>query len=85
MKQEHSIAMTTPDAPAVPSWFQNGFHRFLRPYLKRHFHAIAIVRQSRFESAVATGLPLIVYANHPSWWDPLIAHFLNRTLFPSRQ
>ncbi|MDC0278702.1 lysophospholipid acyltransferase family protein [bacterium] len=29
--------------------------------------------------------PLIVYANHPSWWDPLIAHFLNQKLFSPRQ
>ena len=29
--------------------------------------------------------PLIIYANHPSWWDPMIAQFLNRKLFPNRQ
>ena len=29
--------------------------------------------------------PLIVYVNHPSWWDPLVAHYLNRVLFPDRQ
>lgn len=27
---------------------------------------------------------MIVYANHPSWWDPLIAHFLHRSLFSDR-
>lgn len=30
-------------------------------------------------------MPLLVYGNHPSWWDPLVAHFLNRHLFPGRQ
>ena len=30
-------------------------------------------------------LPFIVYANHPSWWDPMIAHYLNRQLFPEHQ
>ena len=29
--------------------------------------------------------PLIIYANHPSWWDPMIAQFLNRKLCPDRQ
>ncbi len=71
--------------PDVPAWFQNGFHGFLRPFLKRHFHAIAIDRQSRCDQSIDADSPLLVYGNHPSWWDPLIAHFLNRALFPSRQ
>lgn len=71
--------------PPVPKWFHDGFHRFLVPYLRRHFHAIAVDRTTRPESALASGQPLLVYANHPSWWDPLTAHFLNRVLFPSRQ
>ncbi len=71
--------------PPVAPWFQNGFHRFLQPLLRRHFHAIAIDRDSRCDRAIDDALPLIVYANHPSWWDPLIAHFLHRRLFPSRQ
>jgi hypothetical protein len=53
--------------------------------LKRHFHAIAIERASRCEQSIASTQPLIVYGNHPAWWDPLIAHFLNRTLFAPRQ
>lgn len=71
--------------PPVAKWFQDGFHRFLRPFLRRHFHAIAIERQSRIASADVAGLPVIVYGNHPSWWDPLIAHYLNRQLLPERQ
>ena len=71
--------------PAVPAWFQNGFHRFLRPFLKRHFHAVAVDRQAREKIGFDADEPLIVYGNHPSWWDPLIAHFLNRSLFPDRQ
>lgn len=29
--------------------------------------------------------PVIVYCNHPSWWDPLIAHYINHRLFAPRQ
>jgi 1-acyl-sn-glycerol-3-phosphate acyltransferase len=76
--------MADSSLPPVPAWFQSGFHAFLRPFLKRHFHVIAIDRQSRCVS-LEPSEPLIVYANHASWWDPLIAHFLNRTLFPERQ
>ncbi len=77
--------MTASNVPHVPGWFQGGFHSFLRPYLKRHFHAIAVERQSRCEDSLDEAAPLIVYGNHPSWWDPLVAHFLNQTLFPNRQ
>lgn len=71
--------------PVVPAWFQNGFHRFLRPYLKRHFHAVAVESECRESLDIDSGEPLLIYGNHPSWWDPLIAHYLNRSLFPSRQ
>ncbi len=77
--------MTSTTAPAVAGWLQNGFHRFLRPFLRHHFHAVAIERESRCDSSIDDACPLIIYANHASWWDPLIAHFLNQQLFPSRQ
>lgn len=76
---------------APPSaWFQNGFHRFLESYLKRHFHAIAVENQGwqawkRMAADARADVPLIVYCNHPSWWDPLIAHFINFRLFAPRQ
>jgi len=77
--------MTESNVPPVPGWFQGGFHAFLRPFIRRHFHAIAIERQSRCEDSLDKAAPLIVYGNHPSWWDPLVAHFLNQTLFADRQ
>jgi len=30
------------------------------------------------------GRPLVIYANHPSWWDPLIALVVWRRLLPDR-
>ncbi|MGB7343103.1 MAG: lysophospholipid acyltransferase family protein [Pirellulaceae bacterium] len=71
--------------PPVSQWMQNGFHRFLSGYLRRHFHAIALTTENRFEATIPADEPLIVYVNHPSWWDPLTAHFLNRRLFRARQ
>ena len=71
--------------PPVAHWLQNGFHQFLGKYLRRHFHTIAMLRHSDEEVSLNADTPMIVYANHPSWWDPLIAHFLNRSLFAPRQ
>jgi len=74
-----------PPPPAAAKWFQDGFHRFLRRFLRRHFHTIAIhAGASDFTRQIADK-PLIVYGNHPSWWDPLIAQFLCRAAFPKRQ
>lgn len=53
--------------------------------LRRHFHSVAITESSLATVKIDRAEPLIVFANHPSWWDPLIAHFLNRRLFSPRQ
>lgn len=73
------------EVPRVPAWFQNGFHQFLQRYLRRHFHRIGVHHSWGDQVPNDNALPLIVYGNHPSWWDPLIAHFANRCLFPGRQ
>jgi len=73
------------EVPAVPKWFQSGFHAFLTPYLRRHFHCIGVHRQGYWPSGEPTGEPTIVYSNHPAWFDPLIAHYLNAQLFTPRQ
>lgn len=78
--------------PVVSTALQSGFHAFLRPYLRRHFDCIGVHRdsslfpESDLNAAGFTGAgPLLLYTNHPAWWDPLIAHFLNRQLFAPRQ
>ena len=84
--QSESLPKDRPEllVPRSAAWFLGGFHRFLRPYLKRHFSAIAVERGSIGAAIVSAEMPVIVYANHPSWWDPLIAHFLHRSLFAQR-
>lgn len=72
--------------PSVSPFLQNGFHRFLNPFLRRHFHTIAVIRECRRSlNSIPAEQPLIIYGNHPSWWDPLIAHFLCRQCFSARQ
>lgn len=58
-------------------------------YLKRHFCFIGLHRDG-YNPAITTpadrlGEPTIVYANHPAWWDPLIAHYMNDVLLSPRQ
>lgn len=59
------------------------FALYLRRYFKRHFDAVRIA---------ANGLaprrgrrPLIIYSNHPSWWDPLIAFVIADVFYRGRE
>ena len=46
------------------------FARYLRRYFARHFNAVRIARDGL--PATRLDRPLIIYSNHPSWWDPKI-------------
>jgi 1-acyl-sn-glycerol-3-phosphate acyltransferase len=63
-------------------WLVRGFTRYVRRYLRRHFHAVRLARGGRPE-APASG-PLVIVLNHPSWWDPLVGAVL-AGLFPGRE
>lgn len=64
-------------SPLLFTWFQ----RYSRRYIERRFHALRLSHPGRPRDDAA--LPLVVYLNHPSWWDPLVCIVLTR-LFPHR-
>ncbi len=55
------------------------FRRIVRGYFQRHFHAVRIAGANRFRDVHG---PLIVYANHSSWWDPMVSVLLAAELKP---
>ena len=56
------------------------FAAYLHWYIGRHFRALRMANAARFAD---TAGPLIVYANHASWWDPLAFIIISRHLRPS--
>ena len=68
-------------APAISMPVLMFFRRIVRGYFRRHFHAVRIANGNHFASASG---PLIVYANHSSWWDPLVSILLAAELLPAR-
>ncbi len=48
--------------------------------MARHFHAVRVAGNA----PTASG-PLVVYLNHPGWWDPLVCLILARHFFADRQ
>ena len=59
------------------------FSWYLRWYLSRRFRAVRLALDGL--PAAAPGRPLVVYTNHPSWWDPAVFMVLAATLFPDRR
>jgi 1-acyl-sn-glycerol-3-phosphate acyltransferase len=54
-------------------------------YVGRSFHAVRLSRADRPDPEALRGRPLVVYLNHPSWWDPMICMMLAMRLFPERR
>jgi 1-acyl-sn-glycerol-3-phosphate acyltransferase len=69
------------NVPAISAPLLGFFRRIVRGYFRRHFHAVRIANQRCFRGV--TG-PLIVYANHSSWWDPMVSILLAARLMPER-
>jgi len=61
------------------------FRRIVRGYLRRHFHAVRISGAAQLSDLKDAPEPLLVYANHGSWWDPMVAFFLAGSLMPGRR
>jgi 1-acyl-sn-glycerol-3-phosphate acyltransferase len=50
------------------------FTVYSRWYLRRHFHAVRVSGVSLAD--LPADQPLLIYLNHPAWWDPMIALLL---------
>jgi len=69
------------EVPPVSAMTLRFFRSIVRGYFRRHFRAVMVQEQERL--AKASG-PLIVYANHSSWWDPMVCVLLAGALLPER-
>ena len=69
-------------APKVSRGLLRLFSGYSRWYLRRHFHAVRLATASY--ALPFTDLPLVIYVNHASWWDPLICLALAREFLPLR-
>jgi 1-acyl-sn-glycerol-3-phosphate acyltransferase len=68
------------DVPPISGFTLRLFTRIVRRYFRSHFRSVMAQHAERL--AAQSG-PLIVYANHSSWWDPMISILLAQTLLPS--
>jgi 1-acyl-sn-glycerol-3-phosphate acyltransferase len=68
----------------VRPWFVRGFSRYVGWMLRGQFRAVRLSVRSWLPTEDAPR-PLVVYLNHPSWWDPLIAFWFARRFLPGRR
>ncbi len=64
------------DVPPISASILRFFRGIVRGYFRRSFHAVRVRGLKRFAGFANSLEPLIVYANHGSWWDPMVAILL---------
>jgi 1-acyl-sn-glycerol-3-phosphate acyltransferase len=47
--------------------------------IRRYFNSLQVLNSANFAESTST-IPLIIYLNHSSWWDGLVAFELSRKL-----
>jgi 1-acyl-sn-glycerol-3-phosphate acyltransferase len=65
-------------SPTLFRWFS----RYLRRYFRKNFTA---VRLRASVDLAEERRPVVVYTNHPSWWDPIHFMLVHRHLMPNRR
>lgn len=70
------------DVPPFSPRLYRAFARWLRSYFARNFNAVRVARDGA--PRVPEDGPVVVYANHPSWWDPILFVLLQREFLDGR-
>ncbi len=71
----------TKDLPPFSRTRYRWFMTYVRWYLRRQFHALRLLAGTAPDIA---GEPVLVYTNHPGWWDPLVFLLVADSLYPDR-
>jgi 1-acyl-sn-glycerol-3-phosphate acyltransferase len=69
--------------PVISQPLRRLFTWYTRRYLRQHFHSLRVSRASALP--VKTDQPLVIYSNHASWWDPLVALLLTNEFLPGQR
>ncbi len=67
-----------PSSPRFWRWFG----RYARRYIARHFDALRVMRDD--PPPAPADKAMVIYSNHPSWWDPMCAIALAQLRYARR-
>lgn len=68
-------------SPAQASFFRAYFARFFR----KHMNALRLADPERARRLAEVDGPIVVYTNHPGWWDGALYVVLPKLCFPTRR
>jgi 1-acyl-sn-glycerol-3-phosphate acyltransferase len=70
--------------PHSKKWLVDGFCRFTRRMAAKHFTVFGVQMDVDVHEIARDPRPLVVYANHVGWWDPVVAMLLRKQFFSNR-
>ncbi len=74
---------TSPQIRAPHPWFSRWFSGYAAKRLRRHFHRVRLLDGESLSDP--KDRPLVIYGNHPSWWDPMAALAIKPIFYPNRE
>ena len=80
-RREHLPIQATQSLPDVWRPLVTWFTSYSRRYIGKHFNSFRISRSSSIP--IVGRIPIVLYANHPGWWDPLVGLLLKAWFFPN--
>jgi 1-acyl-sn-glycerol-3-phosphate acyltransferase len=78
-----AVRPKTSDLPRPSERWLRWFTAYTRWYVARHFHAVRLLGVA--PAPPPPEIPLVVYLNHPSWWDPLLCLLARAAFFAERR
>lgn len=60
-----------------------GFARYVRRFIRANFNAVRVSGQAALRDLGSTSV--LVYVNHPGWWDPMTAVLMTQLFFPGKR
>lgn len=75
--------MTTTPIPERSALVWRFMAAWFEQYLRRHLNGLRIARWG--EPPDLPAAPVVIYSNHPAWWDAAVYILFARRLFPERE
>ena len=70
--------------PVSKKWLVDGFYWYTKRMVSKQFISFGVQTELLEARRIDDDSPIIAYANHASWWDPIAAMLLQRAYFPNR-
>ena len=72
------------ELPVSKKWLVDGFCWVAKRMVAKQFISLGVQKELLDVNPIDAATPMIVYANHASWWDPITAMLLQAKYFSNR-